>query len=210
MKEAFLQSKNVSDTALLNYLEFKDSQYFEAFRLPQSILHDDMEGMEVVGRHGKSITSTYLLREWIDGQNPGTFQNEPNIIAATEIWKETKEVRHKQLSKWYADIVKEHIDDVYEIAARFNSYQRQIEGKYSESDAALLRSKRIIGCTTTAAAKYSSSLMTAKPDVLLVEEAGEILESHVLTALGPEVKQLVLIGDHKFVLPKCNDRWIIN
>ncbi|EIW81453.1 hypothetical protein CONPUDRAFT_124579 [Coniophora puteana RWD-64-598 SS2] len=37
------------------------------------------------------------------------------------------------------------------------------------------------------------------PDVLLVEEAGEILESHILAALGSTTKHLILIGDHKYV-----------
>jgi superfamily I DNA and/or RNA helicase len=32
--------------------------------------------------------------------------------------------------------------------------------------------------------------------------AGEILESHILTALSPETKHLVLIGDHKQLRPK--------
>jgi superfamily I DNA and/or RNA helicase len=41
--------------------------------------------------------------------------------------------------------------------------------------------------------------------VLLVEEAGEILESHILTALGSRTKQLILIGDHKQLRPKVNN-----
>jgi len=40
--------------------------------------------------------------------------------------------------------------------------------------------------------------------IVLVEEAGEILESHILTALGPETQQLILIGDHKQLRPKCS------
>ena len=37
-----------------------------------------------------------------------------------------------------------------------------------------------------------------------MEEAGEILESHVLTALASQTQQLVLIGDHKQLRPKVN------
>ena len=47
-------------------------------------------------------------------------------------------------------------------------------------------------------------LDAVRPGVVLVEEAGEILESHILTALGPETKQLVLIGDHKQLRPRVN------
>jgi superfamily I DNA and/or RNA helicase len=47
-------------------------------------------------------------------------------------------------------------------------------------------------------------LQCISPGVLLVEEAGEILESHILTALGPETKQMILIGDHKQLRPKVH------
>jgi hypothetical protein len=58
-----------------------------------------------------------------------------------------------------------------------------------------LTGKRIIGCTTTGAAKFAQDI---RPDALLMEEAGEILESHVLTAMGENTSQMILIGDHKY------------
>jgi superfamily I DNA and/or RNA helicase len=64
---------------------------------------------------------------------------------------------------------------------------------------------RIIGCTTTAAAKYAVELQAAAPGVVLVEEAGEILESHILTAMSSSTKQLILIGDHKQLRPKYSN-----
>jgi len=62
---------------------------------------------------------------------------------------------------------------------------------------ATLAGKRIIGCTTTGAAKFAQDIHAAKPDVLLIEEAGEILESHVLTAMSENTSQVILIGEHK-------------
>ena len=41
-------------------------------------------------------------------------------------------------------------------------------------------------------------------DLVLVEEAGEILEAHILTSLGPHTQQLILIGDHQQLRPKCS------
>ncbi|KAK4694124.1 stage V sporulation protein K, partial [Lecanoromycetidae sp. Uapishka_2] len=56
------------------------------------------------------------------------------------------------------------------------------------------------------AERYNESQQALAPrDVLLVEEAGEILESHILTALGSQTSQLVLIGDHKQLRPKVNN-----
>jgi superfamily I DNA and/or RNA helicase len=38
--------------------------------------------------------------------------------------------------------------------------------------------------------------------VVLIEEAAEILEAHVLTCLSPSVKRLIMIGDHQQLRPK--------
>lgn len=37
---------------------------------------------------------------------------------------------------------------------------------------------------------------------MIVEEAGEIFESHVLTSLSANIKHVILIGDHKQLRPK--------
>ncbi|KIJ49701.1 hypothetical protein M422DRAFT_66154 [Sphaerobolus stellatus SS14] len=59
----------------------------------------------------------------------------------------------------------------------------------------LLKNKDIVGCTTTGAAKFTGLLKSFSPKVLLVEEAGQVLEAHVLSNLVPSVEHLVLIGD---------------
>lgn len=38
--------------------------------------------------------------------------------------------------------------------------------------------------------------------VVIVEEAAEVLEAHILTSLSPSVEHLVLIGDHLQLPPK--------
>ena len=107
------------------------------------------------------------------------------------------DARRAQVSKWKEDLLKEEVLHLYDLADEYNQSQSQVDRKYSENKIAVLRDKRIIGCTTTAAAMYTSEIHGAHPGVLLVEEAGEILESHVLTALGDETAQMILIGDHK-------------
>jgi hypothetical protein len=107
-------------------------------------------------------------------------------------------LRHDQLRQWTQGILKAEVADIYAVAKLYNQCQSRLERKFTQKDRVILASKRIIGCTTTAAAKYGNNIQAASPDVLLVEEAGEILESHVLTAMGANMTQLVLIGDHKY------------
>lgn len=97
------------------------------------------------------------------------------------------------------DMLKYQVQEICESAKLYDKCQVELQRKFEERDVVTLRSKRIIGCTTTGAAKYKDSIHGAAPDILLVEEAGEILESHVITALGAAAKQMILIGDHKYV-----------
>lgn len=61
---------------------------------------------------------------------------------------------------------------------------------------------QVIGCTTTTAATLHDIISAARPTVVIIEEAGEILEAHVLTSLCRSVRKVIMIGDHKQLRPK--------
>ena len=71
-------------------------------------------------------------------------------------------------------------------------------------DCHVARGADIIGMTTTGAAKYHHILKGIHPKIVVIEEAAEVFESHVITSLSPSVQQLVLIGDHQQLKPKPN------
>jgi len=45
------------------------------------------------------------------------------------------------------------------------------------------------------AAKLTSLLKSLEPRVLMVEEAGQVLEAHILSSLVPSIQSMILIGD---------------
>lgn len=53
--------------------------------------------------------------------------------------------------------------------------------------------------TTTGAAKYRKALQELRPRVVIVEEAAEVLEAHIVTTLSEACQHLILIGDHQQV-----------
>jgi len=55
--------------------------------------------------------------------------------------------------------------------------------------------------TTTAVSKYQVLLKELRPEIVIVEEAAEVLESHILTALHPRTQHVILIGDHQQLRP---------
>ena len=71
-----------------------------------------------------------------------------------------------------------------------------------QGDKVVMKNARIIGMTTTCAAKYHAVLNEVKPRIIIIEEAAEVLESHILSCLNPFCEQLILIGDHQQLRPK--------
>ncbi len=125
--------------------------------------------------------------------------------SAKAVWDMPLPTRTEHRQRWVQSMIEEHLQDLDEAARQFDKVQEKIDIQFGEKDAHVVAEKMIVGCTTTGAAKYDRLIRAFKPDVILVEEAGEILESHILTALVPTVRQLVLIGDHKQLRPKINN-----
>ena len=65
----------------------------------------------------------------------------------------------------------------------------------------VLRNADVIAMTTTCAGKYRACLNNIKPKIVMIEEAAEVLEAHVVTSLSEGVEHLILIGDHKQLQP---------
>lgn len=74
----------------------------------------------------------------------------------------------------------------------------------------LLEKQRIdiVGCTTTGLSKYRGCIAAMQPRSLLIEEAAETREANIVSALYPSVQQLILVGDHQQLAPKCDIQWL--
>jgi len=176
----------ISDEDLLEFLQLSDMdlEFYEAFTVPEN----DSDGMIRVGRGGKAISPLYLIERWIAGLDAGIFKED---VQSLRKWKH----------EFYYEQATVLLDSMQRYDTDFEVFRTEKEQKYAE----VIRRKRIIGCTTSAAAKYRKELQNAKPGIVIVEEAGEILESHVLSSLATNTKHLVLIGDHLQLRPKVNN-----
>ena len=68
-----------------------------------------------------------------------------------------------------------------------------------------IEKSRVIAMTTTCAARYRQVLSRINPQIIIIEEAAEVLEAHVITSLTEGVEHVILIGDHKQLKPKPTD-----
>ena len=63
---------------------------------------------------------------------------------------------------------------------------------------------KVVGITITGASINNAMLKILKPEIVLVEEAAEILEPQLLVALSYQTKHLIMIGDHEQLPPQVN------
>jgi AAA domain len=71
-----------------------------------------------------------------------------------------------------------------------------------EDELRALTKAKVIGVTTSGLARNLKVLRRLQSKVLVCEEAGEVLEAHLLTALLPSVEHAILIGDHQQLKPQ--------
>ncbi|KAI5066361.1 hypothetical protein GOP47_0018985 [Adiantum capillus-veneris] len=123
---------------------------------------------------------------WLLEADPWELSNEHRCILILLIMQKNLD----DCSRKFAE-TKEQYDQVCLENAEINK-QRRI---------AILREAKVIGMTTTGAAINQDILATVSPAIVLVEEAAEILEPHLMALLSPNVKHLILVGDHKQLRP---------
>jgi len=66
----------------------------------------------------------------------------------------------------------------------------------------------VVGCTTTGLTKYRQLLSELRPRSLLIEEAAETREANIVSALYSSIQQLILVGDHQQLAPRCDIQWL--
>ncbi|KAI8961705.1 P-loop containing nucleoside triphosphate hydrolase protein [Daldinia sp. FL1419] len=187
---------------LLTFLEFSDTEdhFFDALEVPKAT-----DGETRVGRKGAPMQADYLFQRWVSGKNAGLFIKDKSEDPCKEVWAMRKEDRLAKIQEWERQIHRERISTLAKSITEFNGSCKTLQSLRKEKTEQTLRARRIIGCTTTAASMYAQEIQAAAPGIIVVEEAGEILESHILAAMGPSTKQLIQIGDHKQLRPKVKN-----
>ncbi|KAJ8129480.1 hypothetical protein O1611_g4151 [Lasiodiplodia mahajangana] len=144
-----------------------------------------------------------LLRAWVYGgaitqhipRPLNTLRNlHPNMLSQQE--------RQTLYRNWITELLEEPIEEFVSLEADHRQAKKDFENVHREIDLRVLSQCQVIGVTTTGLAKNLELLRKIDSKVLLCEEAGEVLESHILTALLPSLEHVILIGDHLQLRPQ--------
>ncbi|RAH66593.1 putative NF-X1 finger and helicase domain protein [Aspergillus aculeatinus CBS 121060] len=106
---------------------------------------------------------------------------------------------------WQMEIWSEMEEKLINICESHNTTKHEPDNIRNEVDLRCLAQADIVGVTTSGLARNLEMLRRMKSKVVLCEEAGEVLEAHVLTTLLPSVEHAILIGDHLQLRPQVQN-----
>ena len=161
---------------------------------------DDENGFQEV--KGKNSN---VLNSWIRGA--------PKRNTSTRIVWELLDVDLKDMSRlersalykhWVQQTASELNRRLLHVLNSYRAIRDSLRKCHQELDLRCLLRAHVIGVTTAGLARNLDVLRRVRAKVVMIEEAGEVLEAHTLTALLPSIEHAILIGDHEQLRPQIN------
>ncbi|KAK4101149.1 hypothetical protein N658DRAFT_426189 [Parathielavia hyrcaniae] len=106
---------------------------------------------------------------------------------------------------WIRQITQIQSDKIFEFVEEAKGYRERINGVHDDVNRRALQQADVVGVTTTGLARNIKMLRRVGPKVIICEEAAEVLEPHVISALMPGVEHFIQIGDHKQLRPQIQN-----
>jgi hypothetical protein len=113
--------------------------------------------------------------------------------------------RYQLLGYWVEEIRKERTEELVELIEDTYRHRQQLSNIHDDVDRRVLQTADVIGVTTTGLAKRIATLQHVRCKIVICEEAGEVMEPHMVSALLPSVEHFVQIGDHQQLRPQINN-----
>lgn len=170
----------------------------------------DEEGWQLVGRHPFDLWSVTDIMGHTS--KPATLHQQTattigDIIqrATANIWALNNLERRALIAHWIGEIHEAKVGELFEIVNDAATTQTNLDNVHAEASRRILQEADVIGLTTSGLAGRISLLKNVACKVITCEEAGEILEPHMLSALLPTVEHCIQIGDHEQLRPSVSN-----
>ena len=149
-------------------------------------------------RNAERLMKNDMFKNPMDDEEAAELDNaDITSLDVNDRWRLYNYWAEKQY-KYLQEMNREQVK-MYSAKCRELAELRQLEDKH------ILEKADVVGMTTTGAAKYQHILHRIKPKIVIIEEAAEVLEAHIVSALSAGTQHLILIGDHKQLRPKPNE-----
>ncbi|KAF2813866.1 P-loop containing nucleoside triphosphate hydrolase protein [Mytilinidion resinicola] len=187
--------------------EYLKSNHFHHFI---ELFGEDAEGYQRV-YHDESR----VIQDWLSGSSGFTspvfsYQHRQalkdiEVLQAKSLLSMSLLERQAIHAYWLRD-ARDSLEDKFLAALElYHEHKKEHDRIRNELDLRCLQQANVIGITTSGLARNIDLLRRLQAKVLICEEAGEVLEAHILTALLPSVQHAILIGDHLQLRPQIQN-----
>ncbi|KAL8310438.1 hypothetical protein RB597_010324 [Gaeumannomyces tritici] len=194
--------KEPSSTLLKRYLERNRDQIHAQF------FPDEQEVFVTVG----DPISVWLGKSWGPSSVATSAAATEELLedlgrrATRDVNSLSRSERRLLYQSWLDEIRMEQTDLLYEEIRHTEVQRSRIDAVHNEVNRRVLLNADVIGITTTGLAKDVATLRRLRAKVVICEEAAEVLEPHLISALMPGVEHLIQIGDHQQLRPQITCR----
>ena len=119
------------------------------------------------------------------------------------IWDMSQSDRLRLYLFWIENYREHYRVEIHHAERAHEQLCEELKEVQFEEDGQVIRQATVVGMTTSGAARYHSVLQKIAPKIVVIEEAAEVMEAHIITSLSHNTKHTILIGDHKQLRPKA-------
>ncbi|GAB0138195.1 hypothetical protein EsDP_00006437 [Epichloe bromicola] len=151
-------------------------------------------------------TPASAFDKWLTSGHEDSFKHKPvEDLELANLCEMSSYERRFLFENWLREIRDPIICSVVALQREYAALFERRDRVGGDVKLRCLQEADVIGVTTTGLAKNIGLLRRLRSKIMLCEEAGEVLEAHVLTALLPSLEQAILIGDHLQLRPQINN-----
>ncbi|CAM4789800.1 unnamed protein product [Rotaria magnacalcarata] len=128
------------------------------------------------------------------------------VLSFKDLWAKSinKEQRQDLYRYWLLKYVQLLTEQWFRLNEQYDENHKSMQELWLANDQLYMEKAFIIAMTTHCASRYQKVLKQIAPRICIVEEAAEVFESHIVTAIGERIEHLILIGDHVQLRPSPN------
>ena len=157
------------------------------------------------------------LDAWLRRGRKHPFEPGPNDTADVKIAEDLVRKAEKDINSlspserrtladhWTQEVQTHETERLFNEMDTAEELQNDINSVHDEVNRRALLTADVIGITTTGFARDISTLRKLRSKVIVCEEAAEVMEAHMISALMPGVEHFIQIGDHQQLRPQINN-----
>ncbi|KXG48936.1 uncharacterized protein PGRI_028060 [Penicillium griseofulvum] len=170
--------------------------------------HDQLFSLvQTGGFYGvKTESPQATITSWLDSAAKDSAHPRPvDQLKNINVWEMSQKERQNLYNRWCRDYRADADEKVRHIVSSHKAAKQGYDSVQDEMHLRCLAEADVIGATTAGLARRLDVFRRLPCKFMLCEEAGEVLESHILTAFLPSVEHAILIGDQQQLRPQVQN-----